>query len=54
MRNFSSVWNRLPAHAWRNNDEQIKWLDANLRRINAWSTALQYLENTLTEVNTDA
>jgi len=54
MRNFSSVWNRLPAHAWRHNDEQIKWLDANLRRIEAWSTALQYLDNTLAEVNTDA
>lgn len=45
-RSWASTWNRLTAH--RLNTDDDKWdmaLDANLRRIWAWSTALQYLED---------
>jgi len=51
MRNFASVWNRLPAHPWSDTQlGSIRWLDSRLRRIEAWSTALQYLENALAEM----
>lgn len=48
MRNFASVWNRMPEHPWDRTDRETQWIDSNLRRIQAWSTGLQYLENTLT------
>jgi len=55
MRNFASVWKRAPFHPWTDSNKQvILWLDAQLRRIRAWSTALQYLETATTEVNTNA
>jgi len=51
MQNFAEVWMRLPTHPWPDDPrEEIKWIDAQLRRIQSWSTALQYLENALTEV----
>lgn len=44
-RSFADVWTRLPAHPF-DVDEKRVWrvLDAQLRRIRAWSTALQYIE----------
>jgi hypothetical protein len=48
MQNFASVWNRLPEHPWGNtNDNHLTLIDSQLRRIKAWSTALQYLEDAL-------
>lgn len=52
MRNFASVWNRLPVHPWDTTDDQtVNWIDGQLRRLKAWSTALQYLETAVTEGN---
>ena len=43
---WASVWNRLPAHPLKTDRETFDMvLDANLRRIGAWSTALQYIED---------
>ena len=45
-RSFASTWNRLTAHPL--DIDHNKWdmtLDANLRRIQSWSTALQYIED---------
>jgi hypothetical protein len=45
-RSWASIWTRLPAHPLDTNHE--RWtmtLDANLRRIQSWSTALQYIED---------
>nr|WP_247376101.1 hypothetical protein [Halorientalis brevis] len=45
-RSWASVWTRLTAHPLDTDSE--KWdmaLDANLRRIQSWSTALQYIED---------
>jgi len=45
-RSWSSVWSRLESHPLQtdsNRDEML--LDANLRRICSWSTALQYIED---------
>jgi len=44
-RSFADTWARLPAHPF-DVDEERKWrvVDAQLRRIRAWSTALQYIE----------
>nr|WP_276258002.1 hypothetical protein [Haloglomus sp. DT116] len=45
-RSWASTWNRLTDHPLRTDEK--KWdmtLDANLRRIRAWSTALQYIED---------
>jgi hypothetical protein len=44
-RGWASTWNRLPAHPLDVDGAQYdRVLDANLRRIQSWSTALQYLE----------
>ncbi|WP_135807263.1 hypothetical protein [Halorussus marinus] len=44
-RSFADVWSRLPAVPFAV-DEERRWrvLDAQLRRIRSWSTALQYIE----------
>lgn len=46
-RSWASVWGRLSAHPPLDTatDKFDMMLDANLRRIQAWSTALQYLED---------
>lgn len=45
-RSWASTWNRLTAHPFDTaNDEWERSLDANLRRIQSWSTALQYIED---------
>ncbi len=42
---WASTWNRLTAHPLStDNDKYDMTLDANLRRIKSWSTALQYIE----------
>ena len=43
---WASAWNRLEAHPLdTDSDTYDMVLDANLRRIGAWSTALQYIED---------
>ena len=45
-RSWASVWNRLETHPVdTDGDKYDMVLDANLRRIGAWSTALQYIED---------
>lgn len=45
-RSWASTWNWLMAHPLdAAHDKYDMVLDANLRRIGAWSTALQYIEN---------
>ena len=47
-RSFADVWARLPDHpldADASRDHRV--LDAQLRRLRSWSTALQYIEDTL-------
>ncbi|MFC7135355.1 MULTISPECIES: hypothetical protein [Salinibaculum] len=45
-RSWASTWNRLSAHPLDVAHEKYDMvLDANLRRIGAWSTALQYIED---------
>jgi hypothetical protein len=45
-RSWASAWNRLTAHPLdTDRDKYDMALDANLRRIQAWSTALQYIED---------
>jgi len=45
-RSWASVWSRLTEHPLdTNHDKYDMTLDANLRRIQSWSTALQYLED---------
>jgi hypothetical protein len=45
-RSWSSTWSRLTAHPLDvAHDEYDRVLDANLRRIWGWSTALQYIED---------
>ncbi|WP_436908987.1 hypothetical protein [Halosimplex marinum] len=45
-RSWASTWNRLTAHPIdAAHDKYDMVLDANLRRIGAWSTALQYIED---------
>ncbi|QCC46103.1 uncharacterized protein HBSAL_13420 (plasmid) [Halobacterium salinarum] len=45
-RSWASAWNRLEAHPLETaHDKYDMVLDANLRRIGAWSTALQYIED---------
>ena len=45
-RSWASAWNRLGAHPLETaHDKYDMVLDANLRRIGAWSTALQYIED---------
>lgn len=52
-RSWADVWSRLTEHPLRTDSAKHDMvLDANLRRIGAWSTALQYLEdfeNTISE-----
>lgn len=44
-RSWADVWSRLPEHPLSTDtSRQARILDAQLRRIQAWSTALQYLE----------
>jgi hypothetical protein len=44
-RGFAAVWTRLPALPIGVDDDRAwRILDAQLRRINAWSTALQFIE----------
>lgn len=43
---WASTWNRLTENPLDvDNDEYARMLDANLRRIRAWSTGLQYIED---------
>lgn len=44
-RSWASTWSNLPAHPLETDRDRFdRVLDANLRRIRSWSTALQYLE----------
>jgi len=43
-RSWASTWGRLSEHPLDTGNHYDRVLDANLRRIRAWSTALQYLE----------
>jgi hypothetical protein len=54
-RSFADTWARLPDHPF-DVDASRQWrvLDAQLRRVRAWSTALQYIEAFTTALNTDA
>jgi len=46
-RSFADVWGRLPEHPIETDDSrEARLLDAQLRRIRSWSTALQYIEDT--------
>ncbi|MFB6297211.1 MAG: hypothetical protein ABEH56_01690 [Salinirussus sp.] len=45
-RSWASVWNRLTAHPLNTDrDKYDMTLDANLRRMQSWSAALQYIED---------
>ncbi|QCW02901.1 hypothetical protein [Natrinema pallidum] len=45
-RSWASAWNRLTAHPLdTDRDKYDMTLDANLRRVQSWSTALQYIED---------
>lgn len=45
-RSWASTWTQLPSHPLHpDRDRFDRVLDANLRRIRSWSTALQYLED---------
>lgn len=45
-RSWASVWNHLTAHPLDTDQNKYDMtLDANLRRIQSWSTALQYIED---------
>ncbi len=45
-RSWASAWNRLTAHPLdTDSDKYDMTLDANLRRTQSWSTALQYIED---------
>jgi len=45
-RSFSDVWSRLPVHPLDvDSSREARVLDAQLRRIRSWSTALQYVED---------
>jgi len=45
-RSWATTWTRLTAHPLKtDHDKYDMTLDANLRRIQSWSTALQYLED---------
>jgi len=45
-RSWASTWNRLPTHPLDTADDRFDMtLDAHLRRIRSWSTALQYIED---------
>jgi hypothetical protein len=45
-RSWASAWNRLTAHPLdTDHDKYDMTLDANLRRMQSWSAALQYVED---------
>lgn len=45
-RSWATVWSELPAHPLdTDHNTRDRVLDANLRRIRAWSTALQYIDD---------
>jgi len=45
-RSFADVWSRLPEHPIDvGSSREARLLDAQLRRIRSWSTALQYVED---------
>ena len=45
-RSWASAWNRLTAHPLdTDHDKYDMTLDANLRRMQSWSAALQYIED---------
>ena len=41
---FADVWSRLPSHPLDVGERRWRVLDAQLRRIQSWSTALQFIE----------
>jgi hypothetical protein len=44
-RSFADVWSRLPDHPFDTGEARVwRVLDAELRRIRSWSTALQFIE----------
>ncbi len=46
VRSFADAWARLPEHPLdTDGDRKARLLDAQLRRIRSWSTALQYIED---------
>ena len=46
VRSFADVWSRLPEHPLDvDHSREARLLDAQLRRIRSWSTALQYVED---------
>jgi hypothetical protein len=48
MRSFADVWSRLPEHPLdADASREHRVLDAQLRRLRSWSTALQYIEDSL-------
>jgi hypothetical protein len=52
-RSFADVWSRLPTHPFDVDGERIwRVLDAQLRRVRAWSTALQYIEEYTSRIAT--
>jgi len=44
-RSFADVWSRLSAHPFDAGDRRWRRLDAQLRRVRSWSTALAYIED---------
>lgn len=44
-RSFADTWSRLSAHPFDAGDRRWRRLDAQLRRIRSWSTALAYIED---------
>jgi hypothetical protein len=44
-RSFADVWQRVPCQPLYTGDRLWRHLDAQLRRIRSWSTALQYIED---------
>jgi len=44
-RSFADVWSRLSAHPFDQGDRRWRRLDAQLRRIRSWSTALAYIQD---------
>lgn len=54
-RSFADVWARLPVHPVDTDGERCwRVLDAQLRRIRSWSTALQFIEEYVSMVAGDA
>jgi hypothetical protein len=46
-RSFADTWSRLSAHPFDQGDRRWRRLDAQLRRIRSWSTALAYIEDSV-------